>query len=62
MEELHISFKNNEQEEVNKRKLCIKNKEKIGEMCLLQIKLLYLLLPGKHRWVASGDSCKKTKY
>ena len=57
-----IVYKNNEQDQENRLKFCIKNKEiNWSDVLITDEASFYLLSPGKHRWVASGESYERTK-
>ena len=59
----HIFFyRNNKQDQENRLKFCIKNKERDwSDVLITNETSYYLLSPGKHRCVASGDSYERTK-
>ena len=57
-----IVYRNNEQDQENRLKFCIKNKERDWSDVFTTNKAsLYHLSPGKNRWVALGNSNEKTK-
>ena len=57
-----IVYRNNEQDQENRLKFCIKNKERDwSDVLITDEASFYLLSPGKHRWVASGESYERTK-
>ena len=57
-----IVYRNNEQDQENRLKFCIKNKERDwSDVLITDEATFYILSPGIHRWVASGDSYEKTK-
>ena len=57
-----IVYRNNEQDKENRLKFCIKNNERDWSNALITDDAsFYLLSPGKHSWVASGDSYERTK-
>ena len=57
-----IFYRNNEQDQENKLKFCIKSKERDwSDVLIIDKASFYLLSPGKHWWVASGDSYERTK-
>ena len=57
-----IVYRKNEQDQENRLKICIKNKERDWSDVLITDESSFnLLSPGKHRWVASGDSYERTK-
>ena len=56
-----IVYRNNEQNQENRLKFCIKNKERDWSDVLISDEAsFYLLSPEKHRWVVSGDSYERT--
>ena len=57
-----IVFRNNEQDQQNRLKFCLKNKDRNWEDLLITDEVsFYLWSPGKNRWVAAGDIYQKTK-
>ena len=57
-----IVYKNNQQDQENKLKFCIKNKERNwSDVFIKDEASFYLLSPGKHSWVASSYSYERTK-
>ena len=57
-----IVYRNNEQDQENRLKFCIKNKERDwSDVLITDEATFYILSPGIHRWVASGDPYEKTK-
>ena len=57
-----IVYRNYEQDQENRLKFCIKNKERDwSDVLITDENSFYLLSPGKHRCVASGDSYERTK-